>query len=74
MEFIEYVKSFYSQNGIYPLFKNGEALKDSDIHKAVILFHCGLGKDEASPFASDSFDREQVRGILEKHYNYAEQV
>ena len=71
MEFIEYVKSFYSQNGIYPLFKNGEVLKDSDIHKAVILYHCGLGKDEA--FASDSLDREQVREILEKHYNYAEQ-
>ena len=64
-EFIDYVYSFYgSYDAIYPLHQmvTGQKLTKTDIKKAIKDYELFL----------DNIDRERVRSILEKTYNFEE--
>lgn len=63
-EFVDYVASFYSPSGLYPLYKGSEPLDRENIIAAVAYYVGTLALVEKS-FEADSFDRERVRGILE---------
>jgi len=76
-EFIDYVYSFYGSNdAIYPLHHNitGENLTKTDIRKAVKYYELFLDNPESTWTwgDGDSIDRERVRNILEKIYNFKE--
>ena len=76
-EFIDYVYSFYgSYNAIYPLHQmvTGQKLTKTDIKKAVKDYELFLDNPESTWTwgDGDSIDRERVRSILEKTYNFEE--
>ena len=76
-EFIDYVYSFYgSYDAIYPLHHNltGQRLTKTDIKKAVKDYELFLDHPESTWTwgDGDSIDRERVRSILEKTYNFKE--
>ena len=76
-EFIDYVYSFYgSFDAIYPLYSNvtGQKLKKTDIKKAVKIYELFVNEPESTWTwgDGDSVDRERVRSILEKDFNFSE--
>jgi len=76
-EFIDYVYSFYgSFDAIYPLYSNvtGQKLKKTDIKKAVKIYELFVNEPESTWTwgDGDSVDRERVRSILEKDFNFRE--
>ena len=76
-EFIDYVYSFYgSSDAIYPLQHSltGQKLTKAAIRKAVRYYELFLNNPESTWTwgDGDSIDRERVRSILEKTYNFEE--
>jgi len=63
-EFIDYVYSFYGEDGIYDM----GATRDN-ITTATIDY---LASDDSLPFYGDSLDRERVRDILTSKFNLKE--
>lgn len=75
-EFVDYVDSFYGENDpVYPMVKidTMETLSRVDIYGAVYEY-LQLCTDETETLYTwgdgDSLDRERVRDILLKNYNY----
>ena len=75
-EFVDYVDSFYGENDpVYPMVKTDtmETLSRVDIYGAVYEY-LQLCTDETETLYTwgdgDSLDRERVRDILLKNYNY----
>ena len=75
-DFVDYVDSFYGQNDpVYPMVKTDtmETLSKVDIYGAVYEY-LQLCTDETETLYTwgdgDSLDRERVRDILLKNYNY----
>ena len=77
LEFVDYVFSFYgSYDAIYPLHQmvTGQRLTKTDIKKAVKDYELFLDNPDSTWTwgDGDSIDRERVRSILEKTYNFEE--
>ena len=75
-QFVDYVDSFYGENDpVYPMVKTDtmETLSRVDIYGAVYEY-LQLCTDETETLYTwgdgDSLDRERVRDILLKNYNY----
>ena len=75
-DFVDYVDSFYGKNDpVYPMVKTDtkEILSKVDIYGAVYEY-LQLCTDETETLYTwgdgDSLDRERVRDILLKNYNY----
>ena len=75
-DFVDYVDSFYGENDpVYPMVKTDtmETLSRVDIYGAVYEY-LQLCTDETETLYTwgdgDSLDRERVRDILLKNYNY----
>ena len=76
----EYVAKFYCSWGVYPLYKksNGKPLNMNmaDINKAIDIYVTSDDcPDKQSVYfggSGDSYDREQIRKILEEQFGYEE--
>ena len=61
--FIDYLEEFYGAGGIYDMGATRAQLYDATIYYL---------SDTEHPFEGDSFDREQVRAILESRFGLSE--
>ena len=74
-QFIDYVLDFYGEGGIYPLADptiNNKFVERDDVLKAFKEYKklLDVGSSLITWGDGDSLDRERVREILEKNYNF----
>ena len=65
LAFAEYCHDWYGQNGVYDM--------GADMAQIFFAIYCYL-KDNETPFEGDSFDREQIRAVLESKFGLTEKV